>query len=209
MGPGKFVTLVGITILAVWGMRNGEFIYEGCQVPLDDGRRCALGVSARRNRLRYPGTQKQPNARARDGHLCAPIGGGIAMYSFFVQLDDEVIEVWEEAGTCLFGMTGLEFSKHCVSAESKKKCCRQAMEKTWTLTVWRPEKGSSRNIARAISFSEMIMRTPSRENAEAKGIPDLVAEFAKVEIKTDDAGHSGKSKDGGGVSIGQMPCRFQ
>ncbi|CAM6094490.1 unnamed protein product [Calypogeia fissa] len=102
MEPGEFVTLLGVTILVIWGMRNGDFCYEGCQEPLDDGRACALGISAQRKRLKFPLTPRHPDARDRSKHTCSEIGKGIPMYSFQVQIEGEVMEVWEDASAQLF-----------------------------------------------------------------------------------------------------------
>ncbi|CAM6124012.1 unnamed protein product [Calypogeia fissa] len=139
MEPGEFVPLLGATILALWGMRNGEFCYEGCQGMLEDGRACALGVSARRKRLRFPMTPFHPDARDRAQHTCANIGKGLPMFSFYVQIDGEVMEVWEDAGAQLFQMPGHEFVRRHWNADQRHECCQRVMEESWIIKVWRPK----------------------------------------------------------------------
>ncbi|CAM6093783.1 unnamed protein product [Calypogeia fissa] len=81
------------------------------------------------------------------------------MYSFYVQVEEEVMEVWEEAGAQLFGMPRHEFVKENWNAMKRNECCQQAMEELWTVKLWRPKDGEKGRAARVISFSQVITKT--------------------------------------------------
>lgn len=89
-------------------MRNGQFIYEGCDLILLDGKACALGKVARQNRAANFNTE-QDNSRSRAGHTCKPIGEGKPMYIFMIQIGNVVMNVWEQAGKQLLGLIGQQF----------------------------------------------------------------------------------------------------
>ncbi|CAM6096806.1 unnamed protein product [Calypogeia fissa] len=181
MEPGEYVTLLGVTILAVWGMQNGEFCYEGCQVPLEDGRACALGVSARRKRLKFPQTLSHPNARDRTQHTCASIGKGIPMYSFYAQIEDEVLEIWEDAGAQLFQMPGHEFVRRHWNAAQRSECCQQVMEELWMVKVWRPKDKGRGQAARVISFSKVVTKVENK-GGESHAENHLTSNLTKLEV---------------------------
>lgn len=83
-------------------------MYEGCQGLLSDGRVCVLGVTAQRSR-QVGAYQVGLNSRNRVGHACQDIGEGTHMFRFLVKTHVGRCQVWEEAGSQLFGMSGEKF----------------------------------------------------------------------------------------------------
>ncbi|CAM6081513.1 unnamed protein product [Calypogeia fissa] len=88
----------GVILFDVWGNCKGEFVYEGCDVLLADGRECALGITARRQRENNVGIPPGEYSRNRNNHRCKSIGKGKPMFCFNVQIEGEVMVVWEKAG---------------------------------------------------------------------------------------------------------------
>ncbi|CAM6089831.1 unnamed protein product [Calypogeia fissa] len=113
-------TIYGAILFDIWGSLNGEFMYEGCDTPLTDGRECALGVHARRQRETNSHFPMGEHSRHRDLHHCKPIGKGKYMFHFHVQVEGEVLTVWEKAGIQLFGMTGQEFYENFKHEERRR-----------------------------------------------------------------------------------------
>ncbi|CAM6096621.1 unnamed protein product [Calypogeia fissa] len=95
----------GITLFDIWGNANGELVYEGYDLQLTDGRVCALGTAARRRRETGADFPGEEHSRERGNHCCRPIGEGKLMFYFFVQVEGEVMGVWEKAGNQLMGMS--------------------------------------------------------------------------------------------------------
>ncbi|CAM6087279.1 unnamed protein product [Calypogeia fissa] len=116
-------TIYGAILFDIWGGLSGEFVYEGCDTPLTNGRECALGVHARRQRetdLYFP---RGEHSHQRDLHHCKPIEEGKYMFRFHVQVEGEVLTVWEKAGTQLFGMTGQEFYENFKHEDQRRTLC--------------------------------------------------------------------------------------
>ncbi len=105
----KFITLYDVKIEDMWGLCAGSFVYEGCNVLLSDGRPCALGKNARKLRVVNRDSPAGPHSRGRSDHTCCKVGAGEYMYCFAVQAGDAVIQVNEEVGTKLMGMSGHAF----------------------------------------------------------------------------------------------------
>lgn len=128
MDSGPVVTFLGILITRIWGMRSDQFVYEGCDVILSDGKPCTLEKMARRIRIVNPSGVDRTNSRKRMGHTCKQIGEGKQMYYFKVQIDNEVMNVWEQAAEQLFGLIGQQFSEIYTTTVQQSETCRRVME---------------------------------------------------------------------------------
>lgn len=149
---------VGVGIVAAWGISRDEFVYEGCDRTLEDGRPCTLGPSKRAGR----NGPWSPNSRSRQGHQCAPTGQGKKMFFFYVQFDDtEVVKVFEKGGHDLLGMSGEEFdSRFHNNQEDQRKFLQQVMGKTWTVKLGEEEQGRQVDSFRtALSFNEVVVNS--------------------------------------------------
>ncbi|CAM6129112.1 unnamed protein product [Calypogeia fissa] len=153
MEPGEFITLVGVTIFVLWGLKNGSFVYEKCNVPLADDKACALGIIAKRNQLQSPSSSLHPNARGQANHNCAPMGKGVHMFFLHAIIKDEVLEIWEDAKMQLLGMSGQEFFRRYHNVVQQGEYCQRVMEETWMITIWRPKEKVIGRAARVINFS--------------------------------------------------------
>ncbi|CAM6094689.1 unnamed protein product [Calypogeia fissa] len=102
-------TSSSITLFDIWGNAKGELVYKGCDLQLTDGRECALGTATRRRREMGANFPTEECSQTRGNHRCRPIGESKLMFHLFVQVEGEVMDVWEKAGNQLMGMTGQEF----------------------------------------------------------------------------------------------------
>ncbi|CAM6128923.1 unnamed protein product [Calypogeia fissa] len=118
----------GVTLFDIWGNANGELVYEGCDLQLIDGKVCALGTVARRRQERGADFSAEEYSRARGNHCCRPIGKGKLMFRFFVQVEGEVMDVWEKAGNQLMGMSGQEFTERFPQEEQRREFLGRIME---------------------------------------------------------------------------------
>lgn len=72
-----------------------------------DGGQCELGKSARRERRRYE-TLPNEMSRSRDHHECVPIGLGVAIFNFVIEIDGfGHVDVFEGPGSQLLGMSSM------------------------------------------------------------------------------------------------------
>jgi hypothetical protein len=134
-GDERFVTLHDVKIGSMWGLCAGSYVYEGCSKKLSDGRPCALGKHKRRLRRNDPESPMGPHSRGRATHICDDDGDGTYMYCFAIQIDDIVIQVNEENGKKLLGMSGAEFKAECDgSSKEIKEVCDLVMSVDWTIT---------------------------------------------------------------------------
>ncbi|CAM6126070.1 unnamed protein product [Calypogeia fissa] len=116
-------TIYGAILFDIWGGLRGEFVYDGCDVPLMDGRECALGVHARRQWETDSLFPRGEHSRQRDLHHCRLIGEGKYMFHFYVQVEGEVLTVWEKTGAQLFGMSGQDFFENFKQEEQRRTLC--------------------------------------------------------------------------------------
>ncbi|CAM6086593.1 unnamed protein product [Calypogeia fissa] len=103
-------TVYGAILFDIWGNLGGEFVYEGCDTLLTDGRECALGVQVRRQRETDSHFPMGEHSRNRNIHRCKPIGNGRYMFRLHVQVEGEVLTMWEKVQ--LFGMMGQKFHEN-------------------------------------------------------------------------------------------------
>lgn len=68
------------------------------------------------------------------------------MYNFCVQVDGDVSQVWGDAGTHLFEMTGHEFPKHKAEQE---EICELPMKKFWTSRLLNDDGKETRKLETA------------------------------------------------------------
>ncbi|CAM6101846.1 unnamed protein product [Calypogeia fissa] len=120
----KFVTLVKVKIDDIWPLGVGTFVYKGCSVLLSDGRPCALGKNRRRLRRQDSESPLGPHARGRSSHVCVDDGEGTHMFCFSIQIGDNVLQVNEDSGVKLMGMSGQQFKDmvECDPAEVQSVC---------------------------------------------------------------------------------------
>lgn len=98
------------------------------------GRVCALGITAHRAR-QVGAYQAGLNSRNRVGHVCRDIGEGTHMFNFFVKTPIGRCQVWEEAGSQLFGRSGEEFWLSTRGRGELKRQCQSVMAKRWDLML--------------------------------------------------------------------------
>lgn len=161
----SIVTLCGVMFLNIWGMSNGDMTYEGCDLMLSDGKACALGKMARQSRLWNPNCE-HGHSRNREGHLCRPIGEGRYMYCFFVQIGNEVVNVWEQAGEQLFGLTGQQFHEIYGTREQQKEACHKVMKSKWVVTWSRSGGENTSEAGRMMEIRRMVDLLQERKEEE-------------------------------------------
>lgn len=130
-------TRVGVAILAIWGTHGRNFVYEGCNKRLLDGRECSRSTSGQWTH--YPASHRP---RDRQGHTCKRRGEGRFMYHFFIQTDFGIYHVWDKVGIQLFGFRGAEFKRlyaqgedRYAQGEDRQKLFQGVMEELWTITI--------------------------------------------------------------------------
>ena len=129
-----FVTIDDAVIDKMWGLCAGAFIYEGCSKLLRDGRPCALGRHKRRLRRRDPESPVGIHSRGRASHECDMDGDGTYMYCFAIQVGDTVIQVNEDCGKKLIGMSGEEFHKEHGTSNDISEVFDQVQSAIWTVS---------------------------------------------------------------------------
>ncbi|CAM6082557.1 unnamed protein product [Calypogeia fissa] len=161
----------GVILFNVWGNAKGEFVYEGCDVLLTDGRECTLGTYARRRREADAGYPTGEHSRNRDSHHCKAIGEGRHMFWFSVQVEGEAITVWEKAGSQLFGMTGQQFKEQFTHLERRCKFLKQIMSEQWVVTYNRKAIEGQPPHNRVVEFKRWVQARPQAEvNKEQAGV---------------------------------------
>ncbi|CAM6120258.1 unnamed protein product [Calypogeia fissa] len=176
----SFVTLHAVKIDSMWGLCAGSYVYEGCNKLLGDGWYCALGKHKRRLRRKDPESPMGPHSRGRDQHVCCIDGAGTFMFFFAVQIGDVVIQVNEENGMKLMGMSGEKFRTDIDGCTDKiEEVCAHVESIFWTFTYVKDGKAGCRAISvfptEALMRNKLVdmkdaIRSPSMKRVEAKGL---------------------------------------
>lgn len=174
----KFVTLRDFKIEDMWGLCAGSFVYEGCNVLLSDGRPCSLGKNARRQRSLNRESPAGPHSRERSNHVCCNVGAGKYMYCFAVQVGDFVIQVNEDMGTKLMGMSGQAFKANFgTNQELIEGLCTEVKQSAWTFTCVEKINGDGYVSHNAIN---VVM---SRLHKNCTGVQVLTHDDGESELK--------------------------
>ncbi|CAM6102375.1 unnamed protein product [Calypogeia fissa] len=169
-----FGTLEEAKIRKMWGLCAGSFVYEGCGLPLKDGRPCSLGKHKRKLRRENPESPLGPHSRGRDNHTCCVDGAGVYMYRFAIQVGNFVIEVNKDNGKQLMGLSAQAYKKSCdIDEEEMIRINAQAMTSLWTITY---VKDGSRGY-RALNFEKCTLED------EVSGSDVVEAGSSEVESK--------------------------
>lgn len=153
MASERVCTLHGVHVDHMWGSyHRGKWVYEACNKVLADGKVCALGPSFRIMRIGDPSLPGSPLSRPRGPkHICSPIGDGIYRFNFSVKVGNIVLQVWEEAGHDIMGMTGQEFfDSYSCDQVARDRLCAEIQSTTWIVTY--KEIGGTNSVHHAVSF---------------------------------------------------------
>ncbi|CAM6102885.1 unnamed protein product [Calypogeia fissa] len=180
----------GITLFDIWGNAKGELVYEGCHLQLTDGRVCALGTVARRRREMGADFPVEEYSRARGNHCCRPIGEGKLMFRFFVQVEGEVMDVWEKAGNQLMGMTRQEFTKRFPQEEQRREFLSRIMVAQWTVTYNQLAREGQAPLNRVVEFRRLVqVKSQLKINEEQAARIDKLEEALR-QLQTNQRGIS-------------------
>ncbi|CAM6117640.1 unnamed protein product [Calypogeia fissa] len=145
-----------VTLFDIWGNTKGELVYEGCDLQVTNGRECALGTAARRRREMEGDFPTEKYSRAGGNHRCRLIGEGKLMFHFFVQIEGEVMDVWEKAGNQLMGMTGQEFTERYPQEEQRRDFLSQIMEAQWMVTYNQLTREGQAPLNSVVEFRHLV-----------------------------------------------------
>lgn len=166
----KFITLHDVKIESMWGLCAGSYVYEGCSNLLSDGRPCALGKHKRRLSRQDPESPMGPHSRLRSAHKCSLDGAGTYMYCFAVQIGDDVIQVNEDNGMKLMGMSRQEFKAKVDSSPGKvKSLCAQVMCVLWTISFVKDDH----DVCRALSVANPECKSSVKQEANEDGSTEV------------------------------------
>ncbi|CAM6102025.1 unnamed protein product [Calypogeia fissa] len=178
----SFVTLHKVKIDAMQGLCAGSYVYEGCNIVLRDGWMCALGKHKRRLRRKDPESPMGPHARGRSQHVCCIDGAGTYMWCFAVQIGDVTIQVNEELGMKLMGMSGEYFRAECDGRGDKiREVCARAMSGFWTILYVIEGRG----VCRALSVVKTEEAGPSTSQDKVKGKAGTILKEKEPECRVD------------------------
>jgi hypothetical protein len=164
-----FSTVANATIQDMWGLCAGRWIYEGCGLLLKDGRPCALGKYKHRLRKLNSESSMGHDSRSREDHICAAVGDGTYMFCFAVQVGEVVLQVNEDCGTQLLGMSGKVFNESCDADNAKiSNICDHVRSLFWRITYVKNDFGE--DLPHALSFEQC----PSKINAKTEVLERLV-----------------------------------
>lgn len=124
-----------IVVQELCGMAQGRFCYEGCDEVLSDRRFCSLGTvpcQPRGQNADHFGGQRQ------QGHLCRCIEEGRMMFLFFIYPARGDLQVWDEAGLQLMGMTTSAFLDSTHSCGLLEVISDWITQRMWLQTMEQP-----------------------------------------------------------------------
>ncbi|CAM6107815.1 unnamed protein product [Calypogeia fissa] len=137
----------------MWGLCAGHWVYEGCGLLLKDGQPCALGKYKRKLRAQNSESPLGRYSQSHNDHVCAAVGDGTFMFCFAMQVGELVIQVNEDCGMQLMGMSGQSFKEfYDADYASLSNLCAEVKSVFWRISYVRNESGEE--LPRALSFEQ-------------------------------------------------------
>ncbi|CAM6094965.1 unnamed protein product [Calypogeia fissa] len=157
----------GVILFDIWGNSNGEFVYGGYDLPLTDGRECTLGTYARRRRGSGAVFPAGEQSHAQSNHNYKPIRDRKYMFQFDVQVEGEVMAVWEKAESQLLGMTRQEFKECFPQAAQRQEFLNRIMDEQWVVTYSQIARKRQSPLNWVVEFRRLVQaRSQSKINEE-------------------------------------------
>jgi hypothetical protein len=98
---------------------------------------------------------------SREDHVCAAVGDGTYMFCFAVRVGEVIIQVNEDCGKQLLGMSGMVFKESCDADYAKiSSICDHVRSLFWRITY----VNFGEDLSRALSFEQC----PSKVDAKTE-----------------------------------------